>query len=477
MAQTRPIQKKTDAADASQQTKTQRGGLGVTSLVFLIISAMIGGGIFNLPQAAAAVADPQALIVAWIATLVGVYFLVLMFRMLSRIAPDLKNGLYAYAEHGFGKFMGFIVAFSYWLSNCLSLVTYGILIGSALNFFFPGAFTGGSTLLSLIVVSCIYWVVFAINIRGVDFSAHLNIVGTICKFIPIVLFIIVMILSFSPDTFAANCQQIDGAQMFKQFGGAFYVTVFLFVGIEGAVVMSGSAASQKKVARATLISFAVSACVYIIVSLIAFGVFSSDIIAAQQTPSLAGLFALKGIPSCMPLVFGGVIVSEVFALIVWMMMIGQMPTSAAEDGVFPRIFTKRNKWGAPYMSLLVSVIVTEIALVIVSQLGEHVWQFLVSFIPIIVMPCYTICCLYLIKRSLSERWRFKESYLKGVIIGSVGLFFTLVVLSRAQLELLPIVFVLYLCAMSLYLLVRKRTKQTPSQHSQNDKIQPSEEQI
>ena len=64
-----------------------RSRIGLLSLTALVISSMIGSGIFSLPQNMAAVAGSKALLIGWLITGVGIIFLGLSFSALSRLRP------------------------------------------------------------------------------------------------------------------------------------------------------------------------------------------------------------------------------------------------------------------------------------------------------------------------------------------------------------------------------------------------------
>ena len=54
---------------------SQKSQIGLVALMALVISSMIGSGIFSLPQNMAAVAGSQALLLGWLITGVGIIFL------------------------------------------------------------------------------------------------------------------------------------------------------------------------------------------------------------------------------------------------------------------------------------------------------------------------------------------------------------------------------------------------------------------
>ena len=101
-----------------------RSRIGLLSLTALVISSMIGSGIFSLPQNMAAVAGSKALLIGWLITGVGIIFLGLSFSALSRLRPDLDGGIYTYAHDGFGDLMGFLSAWGYWLCTTVGIVGY-----------------------------------------------------------------------------------------------------------------------------------------------------------------------------------------------------------------------------------------------------------------------------------------------------------------------------------------------------------------
>ena len=106
--------------------------LGVMMLAALVVSAMIGGGIFSLPQNMSQGAGAGAVLIAWIITGVGIFFLANTFRILADARPDATTGIYAYARLGFGRFAGFQMAWCYWLCNVFGNVAYAVLLMDAL---------------------------------------------------------------------------------------------------------------------------------------------------------------------------------------------------------------------------------------------------------------------------------------------------------------------------------------------------------
>ena len=131
--------------------------MGAFGLAGIVVSSMIGGGIFSLPQNMAASASVGAVILAWLITGLGMYFIANVFRILSMTKPNLTTGIYMYANEGFGSYMGFNIGWSYWLCQIFGNVGYAVITMDALNYFFPPTFAGGNNIPSIIGGSILIW--------------------------------------------------------------------------------------------------------------------------------------------------------------------------------------------------------------------------------------------------------------------------------------------------------------------------------
>jgi len=164
----------------TDQTK-KVGFLGLTAIV---VGSMVGGGVFNLPSNMAEGAALGAVVIAWLITGVGMFFLVQTFKTLSDNRPDLSSGIYSYAAEGFGKYVGFNSAWGYWLSAAIGNVSFAVLLMQALGYFFP-IFISGNNWQSILGGSILIWSMNIIVRRGVSGAAALNVISTIAKLVPL----------------------------------------------------------------------------------------------------------------------------------------------------------------------------------------------------------------------------------------------------------------------------------------------------
>ncbi|MBP3525817.1 MAG: amino acid permease, partial [Opitutales bacterium] len=144
----------TGAAPASPASAKR---LGIIGLGAIVLSSMIGGGIYSLPQNMAASAAAGAVIIAWIITGIGIFFIANSFRILASARPNLTAGIYMYSRDGFGEYAGFTIAWGYWLCQIFGNVGYAVITMDALNYFFPGVFAGGNNLWSIVGGSILIW--------------------------------------------------------------------------------------------------------------------------------------------------------------------------------------------------------------------------------------------------------------------------------------------------------------------------------
>ena len=124
--------------------------LGIIGLASIVISSMVGGGVFSLPQNMAAGASAGAVLLAWVITGIGMYFSANTFSVLARVKPNLTSGIYMYAREGLGPYEGFTIGWGYWLCQIFGNVGYAVITMDALNYFFPPCFAGGNNLLSIV---------------------------------------------------------------------------------------------------------------------------------------------------------------------------------------------------------------------------------------------------------------------------------------------------------------------------------------
>jgi arginine:ornithine antiporter/lysine permease len=404
------------AATAAPAPSTAPGrsgqALGLLSMTLLVVSAMVGGGAFNLPQNVAQHAQLGAILVGWLISGIGIFMLARSFQALAEARPELKSGIYMYARQGFGKYAGFQIAWGYWLSSAFGNVGFAVLLMATLNYFFPPYFKGGNTLPAILLGSLLCWVMNGLVLRGVKNTATLNVIGTVAKFVPIVVFIGVVGVSAQAGLFGADFWGRLGdnlaagpvlGSVLTQVKSTMLVTLWVFIGIEGAVVMSDNA-DARTVSRATLLGFLVTVLLYVLISVLPFGVMSQAQLAGIAPPSMAHILGTLVGKWGEYLVNGGVMISVLASWLVWTLLLAQLPWAAARDGTFPQAFARTSKRGAASFSLWVSTAVMQ-AVMIMVYFSDNAWNTMLSITGVMILPAYIGSTGFLWKLVATGRYR------------------------------------------------------------------------
>src|SRR6201999_4450624 len=112
-------------------------------------------------------------------------------------------------------------------------------------------------------------------LRDIKQAALLNTIATVAKLIPILIFIVILAFSFKAGIFRENLSGGGGEEiggLFSQVRGTMLVTVFVFLGIEGASVYSRYAKKRSDVGIATVVGFLGVLCILVLVTMLSYGV-------------------------------------------------------------------------------------------------------------------------------------------------------------------------------------------------------------
>ncbi|MVT05031.1 arginine:ornithine antiporter [Enterobacter sp. 10-1] len=375
--------------------------LGLSALTALVLSSMLGAGVFSLPQNMAAVASPSALLIGWAITGVGILFLAFAMLLLTRIRADLDGGIFTYAREGFGELVGFCSAWGYWLCAVIANVSYLVIVFAALSFFTdaPGSviFGNGNTWQAIVGASILLWVVHFLVLRGVQTAAGINLVATLAKLIPLGAFIVLAAMAFRLETFTLDFSGLAlGVPVWEQVKNTMLITLWVFIGVEGAVVVSARARNKQDVGRATLLAVLSALAVYLLVTLLSLGVVARPELAEMRNPSMAGLMVRMMGSWGEVAIAAGLIVSVCGAYLSWTIMAAEVPWLAATHKAFPRLFARQNRHNAPSASLWLTNISVQVSLVLIWLTGSDYGTLLTIASEMILVP-YLLVGAFLLK--------------------------------------------------------------------------------
>lgn len=412
--------------------------LGLLMLSGVVVGSMIGGGSFNLPANMAGAAGLGAIVIAWVVTLIGMYFLANSFRILSDKRPDLKAGIYSYAQAGFGRFTGFQMAWGYWLSSAFGNVAFAVLIMQILSYFFP-VFGNGQNWPSIIGGSILIWVMFAIVMSGVKRTAALSVLASFLNIITIIAVLIVMALFMTSHTFTFDVWgKAQGlGSVFKQVKSTMLVTLWVFIGIEGAVVISDRARKMSQVGPATFIGLGVCTVLYSLLSVLPFGIMHQAKIAGLANPSAA--YVLSSVVGKWGAIFVNVslLIAVLSCWLAWTILVAELPYEGAKGGTFPKFLSHENKQHAAAPSLWVSSIVMQITMFVVL-FAHNAWLWLVDITGVMILPPYFASTLFLAFYAGSSAYveSHSESRKTAITTGVLGSIYAIWMLYAAGPEFL-----------------------------------------
>jgi arginine:ornithine antiporter/lysine permease len=352
----------------------------------MVVGSMVGSGIFMLPRRFGEATGPFGAIIAWAIAGTGMFMLARVVQSLAERKPDLDAGVYAYAKAGFGNYLGFLSAFGYWAGTCIGNVSYFVLIASTfglIKYTLLGRtyvvigdryslgpielFGEGDTIIAAVMSSIILWSVHFMVLRGVKQAAAINTIATIAKIIPIVLFVILAFYGFKYDLFRASFwggEEVSAASVFGQVRATMAVTLFVFLGVEGASVYSRYAQKRSDVGVATILGFLGVLCLMVLITLLSYGAMARDELATARQPSMAAV--LEAVVGQWGVIFIsiGLIISVLGAFLSWTLLAAEVLWSAAQTGDMPAALARNNANGAPAAALWLTNSLVQIFLIV-----------------------------------------------------------------------------------------------------------------
>ncbi|GAY73419.1 arginine-ornithine antiporter [Lentilactobacillus kosonis] len=427
-------------------------GIGFMSLTAMVVTSSIGAGVFALTSDLASAASPGPALLAWLIVGVGIMALALSLMNLVGKRPDIE-GVFAYAEEGFGEYAGFISGWGYWLSSWMGNVAFATVMMSAIGYFIP-IFKSGHNVPSIIVASCVSWILMYIVNRGVESAAVLNAVITICKLIPLFTFIVFAIIMFKGNIFTAHFWNNlsgnfnGGAGVGTQIKNCLMVLMWVFVGIEGATMMSSRAKRKSDVGKATVLGLCCLLIIYILASILPYGYMSQSQLATINQPAMVYIFKDMVGTWGGAVISAGLFVSTLGSWLSWTMLPAETVRLMSEHDLLPKRFGKENRQGAPTFSLVISGLLIQ-AFLCTLIFTDQAYNFAYSLCTAAIVVSYILVAAYQVKYSIQNI--HEKGNVVQLIIGLVALIFETVAIYLAGLQYLLLCCIAYIPGFFLFM--------------------------
>lgn len=422
--------------------------IGLITTTSLVVGNMIGVGIFVLPAALAKYGSISLL--GWMFTAIGAIILAKIFSNFSKILVNKSGGPYAYPRAGFGDFIGFLMAWGYWVACWVGNGGIAIAIVGALSFFFPVLET--HSLYQVSIGLSLIWLFTWINTRGIKESGRVQVVTTVLKLVPLAFVIIVGVFFFDINNFPAF--NLTGENDFATFPVVAALTLYAFLGIECATIPTANVENPEvNVPKATMFGTILTGIVYILGTIILFGILPIDVLQNSAAPFAEAAKLIAGD-------FGGyfvavgVIISGLGVLNGWILVTGQMPMATANDNLFPKIFKKENKKGAPAVSLVIGSILSSLVMLMSFTEGlVDQFQIIVEIVVFVALVPYLFTAAAYILVIIDKKLH-ANSWVKTFVLGGLGMAYSIWAIYGTGQETVFYGFLLLMSGIPFYLLMQ-----------------------
>ncbi len=414
---------------SNQSKSMSKKKLGFWTSSALVVGNMIGAGIFLLPASLASFGSISA--IGWVISAIGACSLAFVFIEISKMLPGISGGPYTYTREGLGDFAGFLVAWGYWVSLWCTNAAIVVALVSYLGVFIPDL--NSNFFLATGIALTIIWTMAWLNSRGIREAGIFQLITTILKITPLLAIALFGLFYVDPDNFfPINVSQESN---FNAITATVTLTFFAFMGLECATIPSADIENpEKTIPRSTYFGLAITTAVYIICTVVLMGVIPANELQNSSAPFSDAARIMWG-SWAQYLVAGGAVISTLGALNGWILIQGQIPAAIARDKLFPSIFGRKNKNGAPAFSIVFSTILISILMIMnysKGMAGAFQFALLLASMTSLIAYLFTSASYLVIgfkKKNMNSRLVFK------IMVAVVAFGFSLLAVAGSGLEI------------------------------------------
>jgi basic amino acid/polyamine antiporter, APA family len=427
-------------------TRKQLGFLAVLSLV---IGNTLGAGIFLIPSSLAIFGSMS--LIGWILTAIGTMLIALSFARLSRLYPS-TGGPYVYCRKAFGNFVGFQVAWNYWIQAWVGNAGILLSLVGYLGLAFP-------TLMEnpwhqFFVLNGILWSLTALNAHNTHHSGSFQILSTFIKLIPLIAIIILGIPYIQMENFSPFIMPEKTA--WGSILGSSTITMWALSGFESGTVPGNNVKNAAStIAKATLWGTFIISAFYIVISIVVMGIVSVEGLLNTAAPFAVVAAKIFGTWGKWVITIGA-IAASIGALNGMILIQGQIPLAAAQDKLFPKIFGRTSAGGEPVAGLIISsLLITAMTLLFFDKGLVAKFTFIIIFASLaaLVTFLFTVAADIVTAKSTGKplkKWKLLGAY--------VAIAYILLAMWGAGLEIIGYACLQFLVSVPIYFMIKRRRK-------------------
>jgi putrescine:ornithine antiporter len=335
--------------------------MGVTGLTVLVAVNIMGSGIIMLPSNMAKIGSIS--ILSWLVSAIGAMALAYSFAVAGYLVPR-SGGISLYAEEGHGKSGFFMTSYNYFFCLVVGDIAIAVSAIGYLSSFIP--WLGSTPVHTCIGVIASLWLTTIANFWGARITSRFNSVSVWGVIIPVASLAFFGWFWFDPSMFAGSWN-IHHVPVGTAITSGISLTLWAFIGMESACICSDTVDNPKRnVPIACLVGTGFAAVVYMLSTSVIQGIVPNQALANSNAPfGLA--FATLFTPAVGQFISMLAILACLGSLLGWQFTMGQIAKSAADIGMFPKVFGQANKHGVPVRGLLITLVMqTVISLMTIS---------------------------------------------------------------------------------------------------------------
>jgi len=314
-------------------------------------------------------------LLSWIVTALGSMAIAYGFAQ-AGLFNQRPGGMSAYAEDAYGKSGYFLVFFLYFLSLAVGNVAIAISAVGYLASFMP--WLSSTPIATCIGVIALLWLTTVANFGGPSVTGRIGSVTVWGVIIPVGALSLIGWFWFSPEIFGAAWNP-KGLSLLEGMGSSISLTLWAFLGMESAAQNSAAVENPKRdVPLACMFGTLGAAVIYILSTTVIQGIVP-NLELAKSTGPFGTAYAHMFNPVVGSIIMGLAVVACLGSLLGWQFTIAATGKAAADERMFPSLFSKVNRMGAPITGMIVlGVVQSAMALSTISPSLSEQFSALVS---------------------------------------------------------------------------------------------------
>ncbi|EPU0992198.1 putrescine-ornithine antiporter [Cronobacter turicensis] len=327
--------------------------MGVVQLTILTMVNMMGSGIIMLPTKLAEVGTIS--IISWLVTAVGSMALAWAFAKCGMFSRK-SGGMGGYAEYAFGKSGNFMANYTYGVSLLIANVAIAISAVGYGSELFGAALTPVQTGIATL---CVLWICTVANFGGARLTGKLSSVTVWGVIIPVVGLSVIGWFWFSPSLYAASWNP-HHVPFFDAVGSSIAMTLWAFLGLESACANTEVVENPERNVPIAVLGGTLGAAVIYIISTNVIAGIVPNLDLARSTAPFGLAFAQMFTPGVGKIIMALMVMSCCGSLLGWQFTIAQVFRSSADEGYFPKVFSRLSRTEAPVKGMLTIVIIQSV---------------------------------------------------------------------------------------------------------------------